>query len=36
MRTRSMAAIIALGAACTAAAMQIVEYKSGIVWPEPP
>jgi len=35
MRIRLTFTILA-AAACTAAAMQVVEYKSGVVWPEPP
>src|SRR5213080_4014036 len=36
MRIKLILASLVLAIACTAAAMQVVEYKSGIVWPEPP
>jgi hypothetical protein len=36
MRSRSTAALIVATFIGTAAAMQVVEYKSGILWPEPP
>lgn len=36
MRTRSVALLVALVLAVPAVAMWVDEYKSGIVWPEPP
>src|SRR5438477_10838384 len=36
MRIKLILASLVLAIACTAAAMQVVEYKSGIIWPEPP
>ncbi len=35
MRIRLAITVLA-AATCTAAAMQVVEYKSGVIWPEPP